>query len=325
MIIAVELDFQNKVDRQVNLEDLSQTLKFCADTADEKFRWIDFSGEHVDFAIDVVEALGVQRHLLDEVTRDRPVPYFVDLEDCIFFTLLDADWSIAGVSTIPIAVFFGPTYMVTVHRDSSSVIDSIIKGYSRNFRRIALSPGFLLFELADHLSEEYTQIVCEIAEDTEVVEDSLFEKSDEAVFSRVADLMRSAVEFYKIVVFAREVIHDLSTSRSPFIQETTQPYLEKKALLLDRLCADVSAEREVLSESVTLYLSIVTHGTNKFLSRLTALGTLFLPLSFLAGVYGMNFDHLPELHWQYSYYAFWGIVITFTTSVLLYMKHKRWL
>ncbi len=325
MIIAAELDFQNKVDRQVTLEDLSQTLKFCDETTGGKFRWIDFSGEHVEAAVEVVEKFGVQRAVLDEVTRNRPVPYFLDLDECIFFTFLDADWSVSGVSTIPIAVFFGPTYMVTVHRDPSTVIDSIHKSYLRNFRRIALSPGFLLYELADHLSEEYTQVICEIAEDTEVIEDSLFEKSDEGVFTRVADLMRSTVEFYKVVVFAREVVHDLATTRSPFIHDTTQPYLEKKAVLLDRLSADIAAEREVLSESVNLYLSIVTHTTNKFLSRLTALGTLFLPLSFFAGVYGMNFDNLPELHWQYGYHTFWAIVITFTVSLLAFMKHKNWL
>ena len=80
-----------------------------------------------------------------------------------------------------------------------------------------------------------------------------------------------------------------------------------------------------MSESVHLYMGIVTHKTNRFLSRLTVMSTLFLPLTFLAGVYGMNFDYLPELRWYYSYYSFWAISGVFSITLLIYFKRKGWL
>lgn len=324
MIAAVEFDFANKIDRSFEFDHADGLSAIRDSIASGKFCWIDFSAEHVEDSLPFLQQLGIEPADLAELKQDRPVPYFIDLDDCLFFTLLDGSWD-SGLTHCPIAVFVGTTFFVTVHREESSVITAMRRDYSRNFRRIALSPGFLLYELADHLCEEYTEIVCQIAEDTENVEESLFRHADESMFHRVAELIRGIVEFYKVVVFAREVIHDLSTSRSPFIPETTQPYLEKKATLLDRLSADISAEREVLSEAVNLYLGIVTHGTNRFLARLTALGTLFLPLSFLAGVYGMNFKYLPELEWHYAYPTFWGIVLTFASGVLLLMKKKGWL
>ena len=108
------------------------------------------------------------------------------------------------------------------------------------------------------------------------------------------------------------------------IPQTTQPYLEKKAALLGRLSSDISSERELLSETVNLYLGIVTHRTNRLLSRLTVVGTVFLPLSFLAGVYGMNFELIPELQWRYGYFGFWGFVLAFSLGMLGLMKRKRW-
>lgn len=325
MIAAVEFDFVNKVDRRFEFEETVDLAPVLESIRSGKFCWVDFTAEHVEQSLPFLEQLGLDPLVLADIKQDRPMPYFVDLDEALFFTLLDGDWDETGLKHRPVATFFSTTFMVTVHRDESSVVAAVRRDCSRNFRRIAMSPGFLLYELADHLCEEYTEIVCQIAEDTEDIEDSLFSQSDETKFTRVADLIRGIVEFYKVVVFAREVIHDLANARSPYIPESTQPFLDKKATLLDRLSADISAEREVLSEAVNLYLGIVTHGTNRFLARLTALGTLFLPLSFLAGVYGMNFDYLPELHWQYSYPVFWGIVTAFTIGVLTLMKKKGWL
>lgn len=325
MIFAVEFDFANKVERRFELADDEKLEPVLESVRAGKFCWVDFDAEHVEQSLPFLERLGLDPLILADIKQDRPVPYFVDIEDALFFTLLDGEWNDGSLRHRPVAVFFATTFLVTVHREASSVIASMKRSYSRNFRRIALSPGFLLFELADHLCEEYTEIVCQIAEDTEEIEDGLFNQADETKFARVSDLIRGIVEFYKVVVFAREVIHDLANARSPYIPETTQPFLEKKATLLDRLSADITAEREVLSEAVNLYLGIVTHGTNRFLARLTALGTLFLPLSFLAGVYGMNFDYLPELKWKYGYPTFWAVVLTFTISVLTLMKKKGWM
>ncbi len=325
MIHAVELDFASKTDRRFELADASQLPDILLSSQTGKFCWVDFSGEQVQDAVTLLAQMGVDQAWLNDVTAARPVPYFIDCEDCLFFTILDGDWKDGHITTVPVAVFMGHSFMVTVHREKSTVVESMFASYERNFRRIALSPGFLLYEIADHVCEEYTQVVCQIADDTEIVEDNLFEQADETMFQHVAALIRGIIEFYKIVVFSREVIHDLATSRSPFISETTQPFLEKKATLLDRLSADVSSEREVLSESVHLYMGIVTHKTNRFLSRLTVLSTLFLPLTFLAGVYGMNFDYLPELRWYYSYYSFWAVSLVFSITLLVYFKRKGWL
>ena len=325
MILAVHFNFATKLEEQVPIESVTQALEMVDATEAGRFWWIDFSGAAVDLGMELMERMGCERSQLESLVSDRPTPYFTDLEDFVAFTLLDADWSVTGVSTKPLAVCVGTKCLVTMHRATSPVIEAMRQSYSRSFRRIALSPGFLLYALASHLCESYTQIVGQISDDNQVVQDNLFRQADEGMFERVAELLRAVSEFQKVVVYAREIVHDLSLRRSPMIPETTQPYLEKKAGLLDRLSADVTSERELLSETVSLYLGIVTHRTNHTLSRLTVLGTLILPLTFLTGVYGMNFEFMPELKWQYGYAGFWGVVLTFGIGLAIMMKRKRWI
>ncbi len=325
MILAVHFNFATKHEEHVPIGSVAHALELVDATADGRFWWLDFAGDAVDRGMELLEQLGCERPQLEALISDRSTPYFSDLEDFVAFTLLDADWNVSGVSTQPLAVCVGIKCLVTMHRAPSPVIEAMRQSYSRSFRRIALSPGFLLYALASHLCESYTQIVGRISDDNQTVQDNLFRQADERMFERVAELLRAVSEFQKVVVYAREIVHDLSLRRSPMIPETTQPYLEKKAGLLDRLSADVSSERELLSETVSLYLGIVTHRTNHTLSRLTVLGTLILPLTFLTGVYGMNFEFMPELKWKYGYAGFWGVVLTFGLGLVIMMKRKRWI
>jgi magnesium transporter len=94
---------------------------------------------------------------------------------------------------------------------------------------------------------------------------------------------------------------------------------------LERLGSDLTVEREVLAEMLNLYLGIVGHRTNRVVNRLTALSAVFLPLTFLCGVYGMNFTHLPEKDWQYGYLYFWLVVVGVSVALVLFMRTKRWM
>jgi magnesium transporter len=94
---------------------------------------------------------------------------------------------------------------------------------------------------------------------------------------------------------------------------------------LERLGNDLCTEREILAEALNLYLSMVSHRTNRIVNRLTMLSAIFLPLTFLCGVYGMNFRVLPELEWEYGYLYFWGLATVITGGLLVSLKLKRWL
>ena len=319
MVFAVGLDFETKKLTEISVERVATTI------AAGSFCWIHLDQAELGNIDTVADQIGVE--LPDWIADESElihIPFF-DSEDFLAFVLPDAKLDKDGLDVHHSRVIVGNNFILTLSHYESEIISGVQSTFGKNFRQVALSPGFMLFEFADHLSHQYTQVLRSIADRTEQIELELFGEVGDVIFAQVADLIRSILEFYKLIVSTREMLHDLATRRSPFIPETTQPYLEKKAGLLDRLSADVTSEREVLSETLNLYLGIVTHRTNKLVARLTVISMLFLPMSFLVGVWGMNFKFMPELEWEYSYFGFWMLIITIMTSMLLYMKRKDWL
>jgi magnesium transporter len=102
-------------------------------------------------------------------------------------------------------------------------------------------------------------------------------------------------------------------------------YLANMVGTLQRLGDDLTTEREILAELLALYLGIVSHRTNRLVNRLTVISVIFLPLTFLCGVYGMNFDNMPELHWSYGMVYFWAMAIVISAGLVAFMKWRRWL
>jgi magnesium transporter len=122
------------------------------------------------------------------------------------------------------------------------------------------------------------------------------------------------------VLPARAVLTDLSTRKSPFVSEATQPYLANMVGTIERVLQDVLVDRDILSGSLNNYMSLVAHKTNRTMSRLTVVSIIFMPLTFLCGVYGMNFSVLPEKEWEYGYLYFWIAVVVIVGVVIWLMR-----
>src|SRR5262249_11747474 len=149
------------------------------------------------------------------------------------------------------------------------------------------------------------------------------EKVDDAVFGKISELGADLLHFRKILLPARAVLTDLSIRKSIFISEATQPFLANMFGTVEHVLQDLLVDRDILSESVNLYMSVVSHRTNEVMKRLTVVSVVFLPLTFLCGVYGMNFDVLPELRWHYGYGFFWSVVFGILVVLLWLMKRAK--
>jgi magnesium transporter len=146
---------------------------------------------------------------------------------------------------------------------------------------------------------------------------------DDSVFAQISALGADLLHFRKILLPARSVLSDLSTRKSLFISEATQSFLANMVGTVEHVLQDLLVDREILSESLNLYMSLVSHRTNLVMKKLTVVSVVFLPLTFLVGVYGMNFDVLPELRWRYGYALFWAAVVSIVALLALLMKKAR--
>ena len=323
MTLAIEFDFNKKHDREISLEQVAEK------PANGFYYWIDLESQPKASAAAFLARMGVDQLTLDTLFDEDGPPRFNVFQSCLHFTLGEVRIVNGEFHTKPVQIILGPHYMLTFHEGRVEFLSDMKRTYREDFHDHSQSHGFLLFELADHLTHHYRLTLAVISEMIEGIETKLLGEPNDEIFRDVYDLIRWLLEFRKVIISSRETIHELATRKSPFISQTTQPFLEKKGVLLERLSADATTEREVLSESLNLYMGIVSYRTNQVVTKLTMVSMFFLPLSFLVGIYGMNFGSpdstMPELHWKYGYLFFWCVVFAIVGGLLYWMRRNKWL
>ncbi len=323
MTFAIEFDFNEKREQSISLGDVP------GQASAGFYYWIDLETEPKPVVLEFLKRMGLDAFAIDAVDDEDGPPRFNVFQSCLHFTLREARLVSGEFVTVPVQVILGPHFMLTLHEGTVEFLADMKRTYREDFHAYSQSQGFLLFELADHLTHIYRLTLTMISEKIEGIESQLLSEAEDEIFRDVSDLIHWLLEFRKIIISSRETVHELATRKSPFISETTQPFLEKKGVLLERLSADATTEREVLSESLNLYMGIVSYRTNQVVTKLTMVSMIFLPLSFLVGVYGMNFGaaetSMPELRWKFGYAFFWSIVALVVGSLLYWMKRNKWL
>jgi magnesium transporter len=318
MTKIISFNFDAKTMESIQSQDVAAAVEsgcYC---------WIDVG--HPNEAPEILGAVGVSEATVDRVVEDRVQGQFVVGRTSIHFTLVESGLKGKELQLSTLHVVLGEGYLATIHSKPSAVLDSLEESYRDDFYETARSGGFLLFEIADYLISGYRNTLSEMSKVVEDIQNQLLgEDGDDVLEGLSTQLTRSLLDYRNAVVTARETIYELATRRSPFVSESTQPFLDRQTNSLERLAADAATERTVLSEVLNLYMGIVSHRTNRVVDRLTIVSLIFLPLNFLAAVYGMNFDVMPELQWRYGYLIFWGIACTLVATLVFLIKRRRWI
>jgi magnesium transporter len=221
-------------------------------------------------------------------------------------------------------IVISQSFLITIHKGPVSFLTAVRRDYKQDFQRFAKSPSFLVYELWDHLIDNYLAIQKQMEERVEQVQNELRSPNvTDVVFAHISDLGADLLHFRKILLPARAVLTDLSTRRTIFISESTQSFLHNMVGTVEHVLQDLLVDRDILSESLNLYMSLVSHRTNEVMKRLTVVSVVFLPLTFLCGVYGMNFEVLPELRWHYGYLFFWAVVAVIVIGLLGLMRRAK--
>ena len=318
---VTSLDFKTKTAEPILLErvaDAGKSGKFC---------WVDLHLDADGGALaDAVVAQGLcPPEVLQHARTEQPAIQFARYEDCMHLVLVGCDQQSDGVRLQRLDVVLSANVLVTMHRGEPNFLHGVKREYLSDFVRHAASPSFLLFELWDHLLDDFASVQKSFEDRVEQIQQSLVGSPDESIFRDASELSTQLLHFRKIVLPARTVLTDLSTRKSSFVSEASQGFLGNMVGTVERILQDVLVDRDILSDSLNNYMSMVAHNTNKVMSKLTVVSVIFLPLTFLCGVYGMNFEVLPELKYEWAYGAFWCAVIAIALCLIFLMRRIRML
>ncbi len=315
LVSVVELDFATKGHRKIGLDELRPSMDAG------RFVWID-----VDIAQQAEARALICRldlcvpEILEDALSREPATQLARYEDYVHLVLSGCRLVGHKFDLERVDAIVGERFLLTLHKGQPVFLEAVRRSYLADFRRFAQSPSFLLYELWDHLIDNYLSVHKRFEERVEQLQARLIGNVDDAVFGEASELGADLLHLRKVVLPARAVLTDLSTRKSPFVSDATQPYLANMVGMIERVLQDVLVDRDILSGSLNNYMSLVAHKTNRTMSRLTVVSMIFLPLTFLCGVYGMNFAVLPEKDWEYGYLYFWILAVVVTTGVVWLMR-----
>jgi magnesium transporter len=317
VVSAVELDFAARSHRTVDAEE----IHVCMEAG--RFVWVDVEFEDPTEARGVLSGIGlVSDEVIDDAVTGEAATQHARYPEYLHLVVSGCRQRGDQFDLERVDAAIGQRFMLTVHRGPVVFLQAVKRDYAEDFRRYAQSPSFLIYELWDHLLENYLAVQKQMERRVEGVQQRLIGRVDDALFSAVSELGADLLHFRKVVLPARAVLSDLATRKSIFISDATQPFLANMVGTVEHVLQDLLVDRDILAESLNLYMSMVGHRTNEVMKRLTVVSVVFLPLTFLCGVYGMNFQKLPELEWSYGYLYFWLVVLGLTASLLTLLKRR---
>jgi magnesium transporter len=291
--------------------------------------WLNIDGVHQPEIIEQVgKNFGMHPLVLEDIANTGQRPKMEDFDDYIFVVLrmLRFDEKENQTKTEQISVILGRDFVVSFQEMEGDVFDAIRERLRSNKGRIRkMGADYLAYSLIDAVVDNYFMVLESLGETIEDIEDKLVTNPTAETLRTIHDLKREMVFLRKSVWPLREVINRLERSESPLINKSTFVYLRDVYDHTIQVMDAVETFRDMLSGMLDIYLSSVSNRMNEVMKVLTVIATIFIPLTFIAGIYGMNFRYMPELELAWSYPAVLILMLIIALLMVVYFRRKKWI
>lgn len=289
--------------------------------------WLNVVGLHKTEVIRAVgDAFKIHDLALEDILNISQRPAFEAYDD--FFFVAAKMLKIDGHALISeqLSMVVGEKFIITFQEKDGDVFDSIRKRLRNKSGVIRTrSADYLAFALLDVIVDHYMEIVDLYGDEINDQEIKLLDRTDKEMLS---ELHLSKKELNYIRKYARplrDVVIGFTKCYLPFIEKRTRPFLNDLLGHINQVTENIEVYRDSINDNLGTYHLSMSNKLNDILKVLTIFSVIFIPLTFLAGIYGMNFDHMPELHYQYAYPVFIGVLVVVAGGMILIFKKRGWL
>lgn len=226
-----------------------------------------------------------------------------------------------------ISIVLGKDYVLTFQEAGGDVFDGVRERLSARKGRIrSRGADYLMYALLDAIVDHYFVVVEEMSDKIETMEEQLLsaQPSDEITFE-IQELKRTMLRIRRAVFPLREVVSRLEKVNSELIQEQTVNYIKDLFDHIIQVSENIDIYREMSWGLMDMYMTTINNKMNEVMKVLTIMASIFIPLTFIAGIYGMNFEYMPELQWKYSYFVLWGVMFVLFLLMIFFFKKKKWI
>jgi len=291
--------------------------------------WLNIDGLHeVDILREVGEAFDVHNLVLEDILDTGQRPKIEVHEDHIYIVLrmLDLDPATGEINNEQLSLLLGEDYVVSFQERESEVFDTVRERIRTRRGRIRKRRAdYLAYALIDAVVDNYFSILEELGTRIESLEDELMNDPGSDTLQRIHFFKREIIKVRRAVWPLRKLLGILEKKESDFIREETTLFFRDVNDHVIQIVDTVEPFREILAGLLDIYLSTMSNRMNEVMKTLTIIATIFIPLTFIAGIYGMNFQHMPELTWHGGYYLILGVMFALAAIMVIFFKRKKWL
>lgn len=290
--------------------------------------WINVNGLQVSDIIELGNHLGFHPLIQEDIVNTTQRPKLEEYPKHLFFILklITYEENTQEIEIEQISIILGDNYLVSVqekHSDRFNIIRNRIKEDKGIIRKMGID--YLAYSLIDMIVDNYFTVLEKIGDRIEEIEDDLVLNPQIETLHDIYNLKRKMINIRKSVWPLREVISRLQRMGNTYFKETTHIYLRDVYDHTIQVIDAIETYRDLLSGMLDIYLSSISNKMNQIMQVLTIVGTIFIPLTFLAGIYGMNFQYMPELAWRNAYPTLIGVMMVITLIMILFFKRRKWL
>ena len=266
---------------------------------------------------------------VEDCRENRHYPKVEEFDSYIYFIVhgVTADTSSDRFNTIELDGFLGPNYVITYHHDMFRSINNVKQLLRTTPVACQRGPAFLLHQILDQVVDFYSPVLGDFDERIDRLEEDIFtlKRPNNEILLVIMDLKRSVLRLRRISGKQMDILHRMSRGEFALIPDEMRPFYRDVYDHLVRVVDLAESYRDLISGSLEAYLSVVSNRLNEIMKVLTIFSAVMLPLTFIAGVYGMNFENMPELHSRYGYYGVWIIMIVVAAGMLLFFRKRGWI
>ena len=293
----------------------------------DRVNWINLDGLTNPKIIEKLQSqFSLHALLVEDILNDQR-PKAEEYEDYLFVTLKML-YKINGpeIDYEQISFVLGKNFLLSFQEKEGDLFDPFRERIRLDQGRVRKKEAdYLLYRLIEIIVESYYNVLDNIGEQIEEIEDEIQNHTSEHTFRKVQVLKKELIFLHKALYPLREAISRLTKDESNFIKEENARYFSDINDHVIHMIDLLDTYRDLAQGLTDFHINMQNQRLNEVIRLLTIISTIFMPLTFIVGVYGMNFDFFPEIHWRYGYYMVWGLMFFITVGMIGFFKYKKWL
>lgn len=294
----------------------------------DRINWLNIYGlDNVDVMEKIASEFRLENNILSDVMNPATPPKAQELDNGIFVTIkiLQYDEGNENLRVENLSLIFGKQTLISFQEQSIHAFEPVRERIRKHKNKIRISGhDYLAFALLDVVVDNYIYIIGLLGDKIENLEEEMTADPKKEMLESINRYKRELNFLRKHIKPAREMILNLCKMESEFIHDENRIHFRELQDNINEASELSDSYREILYDQLNIYHSTMSTRLNEIMRVLTVISVIFIPITFIVGVYGTNFDNLPELHWRYGYFVMWGIMLLTILGMLWYFKRKKW-